>query len=153
MRSRPFASCQTTCERGAITAARSDDRLLLTVRDNGPGLSAEQRQKIFEPFYTTKTKGTGLGMAIVKRIMDAHDGTRTSCKSLESWMMRKYPVRFGGGPMETYLPNGGQRASGLPYHVARVDDRAENEGENGETKMVTGERVIHGLRFSAPFAA
>jgi signal transduction histidine kinase len=37
-----------------------------SVRDNGPGLDAEQRQRIFEPFYTTKTKGTGLGMAIAK---------------------------------------------------------------------------------------
>ncbi|OAI52932.1 hypothetical protein AYO44_04595 [Planctomycetaceae bacterium SCGC AG-212-F19] len=49
--------------------------LRVSVRDNGPGLNAEQRQKIFEPFYTTKTKGTGLGMAIVRRIMDAHGGT------------------------------------------------------------------------------
>jgi two-component system, LuxR family, sensor kinase FixL len=44
------------------------------VRDNGPGLTAEQRQRIFEPFFTTKTKGTGLGMAIAKRIVEAHGG-------------------------------------------------------------------------------
>lgn len=48
--------------------------LEVRVRDNGPGLNAEQRQKIFDPFYTTKTKGTGLGMAIAKRILDAHGG-------------------------------------------------------------------------------
>ncbi len=47
----------------------------IVIRDNGPGLDAEQRCKLFEPFYTTKSKGTGLGMAIVKRIIDAHDGT------------------------------------------------------------------------------
>jgi signal transduction histidine kinase len=46
----------------------------VAVRDNGPGLTAEQRQRIFEPFYTTKTKGTGLGMAIAKRIVEAHGG-------------------------------------------------------------------------------
>ena len=44
------------------------------MRDNGPGLDAEQRDKIFESFYTTKTRGTGLGMAIVKRIVEAHGG-------------------------------------------------------------------------------
>jgi len=44
------------------------------VRDNGPGLSPEARQNVFEPFYTTKTKGTGLGMAIARRIVDAHGG-------------------------------------------------------------------------------
>jgi signal transduction histidine kinase len=48
--------------------------LRVAVRDNGPGLSAEQRRRIFEPFYTTKAKGTGLGMAIAKRVMEAHDG-------------------------------------------------------------------------------
>jgi signal transduction histidine kinase len=46
----------------------------VTVRDNGPGLSAEQKQRIFEPFFTTKTKGTGLGMAIARRIIEAHGG-------------------------------------------------------------------------------
>lgn len=48
--------------------------LQISVRDNGPGLSPEQAQRIFEPFYTTKTRGTGLGMAIVKRIVEAHGG-------------------------------------------------------------------------------
>lgn len=48
--------------------------LRLTVRDNGPGLSGEQRQRIFDPFYTTKTQGTGLGMAIARRIVEAHGG-------------------------------------------------------------------------------
>lgn len=56
----------------AETAGRR--ALLIVVRDNGPGLNAEQKQKIFDPFYTTKPDGTGLGMAIVKRIMEAHGG-------------------------------------------------------------------------------
>jgi two-component system, LuxR family, sensor kinase FixL len=46
----------------------------ISVRDNGPGLNAQQRQLIFEPFYTTKTRGTGLGMAIARRIVEAHGG-------------------------------------------------------------------------------
>jgi PAS domain S-box-containing protein len=49
--------------------------LRIAVRDNGPGLDAEQQQRIFEPFYSTKVKGTGLGMAIVRRIVEAHGGT------------------------------------------------------------------------------
>jgi signal transduction histidine kinase len=48
--------------------------LEVSVRDNGPGLTAEARQNVFEPFFTTKTKGTGLGMAIARRILDAHGG-------------------------------------------------------------------------------
>jgi len=46
----------------------------LSIADNGPGMTPEQRQKTFEPFYTTKPTGTGLGMAISKRIIDEHDG-------------------------------------------------------------------------------
>jgi signal transduction histidine kinase len=48
--------------------------LRISVRDNGPGIRLEQRQKVFDPFYTTKAKGTGLGMAIAKRIVEAHEG-------------------------------------------------------------------------------
>ena len=48
--------------------------LIVTLRDNGPGLTVEQQTKIFDPFYTTKTQGTGLGMAIAKRIVEAHGG-------------------------------------------------------------------------------
>lgn len=45
-----------------------------SIRDNGPGFNPEQRERIFEPFYTTKTHGTGLGMAICKRFVEAHGG-------------------------------------------------------------------------------
>ncbi len=55
-------------------ALEGEEAVRVAVRDNGPGLSAEQRRRIFEPFYTTKTKGTGLGMAIAKRIVEAHGG-------------------------------------------------------------------------------
>jgi len=48
--------------------------LRISVRDNGPGIAPEQRQKVFDPFYTTKAKGTGLGMAIARRIVEAHEG-------------------------------------------------------------------------------
>jgi PAS domain S-box-containing protein len=51
-----------------------ESRLRISIRDNGPGLTPEQRVRIFEPFYTTKSRGTGLGMAIAKRIMEAHGG-------------------------------------------------------------------------------
>jgi len=46
----------------------------VSIRDNGPGLSTESEQRVFEAFYTTKTQGTGLGMAICKRFVEAHGG-------------------------------------------------------------------------------
>jgi len=48
--------------------------VFIDVADNGPGVSAELRDKIFNPFFTTKPKGSGLGLAIVRKIVDAHDG-------------------------------------------------------------------------------
>lgn len=48
--------------------------LRVAIRDNGPGLSDEQRQMVFEPFYTTKEHGLGLGMTIAKQIIEAHGG-------------------------------------------------------------------------------
>ncbi|MEO9590200.1 ATP-binding protein [Rhodopirellula bahusiensis] len=48
--------------------------IFVNVEDNGPGLNAEQRQKIIHPFFTTKARGTGLGMSIVLRIIEAHGG-------------------------------------------------------------------------------
>ncbi|MFG0291017.1 MAG: ATP-binding protein [Rhodopirellula sp. JB044] len=52
-----------------------EDHVHIIVSDNGPGLNVEQREKVFEPFYTTKSTGTGLGMSIVSRIVEAHHGT------------------------------------------------------------------------------
>lgn len=46
----------------------------ISISDNGPGLNPEQRQRIFDPFYTTKSSGTGLGMTLCKRIVEAHGG-------------------------------------------------------------------------------
>lgn len=55
----------------------SQAALRVRVCDNGPGLSPEQRRRIFEPFYTTKPTGTGLGTAIAQRLVEAHGGTIT----------------------------------------------------------------------------
>jgi two-component system nitrogen regulation sensor histidine kinase NtrY len=47
---------------------------ILEVRDEGPGMSEEVRSRVFEPYFTTKEKGHGLGLAIAKRIVNDHDG-------------------------------------------------------------------------------
>ncbi len=60
------------------TSLEKDDResrLLVAISDTGPGLSDEMAKKLFSPFYTTKAKGTGLGLVIVRNIIEGHGGT------------------------------------------------------------------------------
>lgn len=62
-----------------ILTKQEEASLVLTVRDNGYGISKENLEHIFEPFFTTKEagKGTGLGMAIVAQVVEDHHGTIT----------------------------------------------------------------------------
>lgn len=53
---------------------RRDNQLRLSVSDNGPGMSREVLARLGEPFFTTKTTGTGLGLAVVKAVARAHQG-------------------------------------------------------------------------------
>jgi two-component system sensor histidine kinase HydH len=54
---------------------REDGQLLFKVRDRGPGLAAGDGDKVFEPFYTGRVKGTGLGLTVARRIVEGHGGT------------------------------------------------------------------------------
>ncbi|MCB9779357.1 MAG: HAMP domain-containing histidine kinase [Alphaproteobacteria bacterium] len=60
-----------------LAADRVAGALRLTVRDHGPGVPADQRETIFAPFHTGRTRGTGLGLAVARRIVQLHGGTLT----------------------------------------------------------------------------
>jgi signal transduction histidine kinase len=47
---------------------------VIDIADDGPGMPADVAEKIFNPFFTTKAQGSGLGLAVVRKIIDAHDG-------------------------------------------------------------------------------
>jgi PAS domain S-box-containing protein len=49
-------------------------KVIIEVRDTGPGMSSDDLERIFNPFFTTKPQGTGLGLAIVRKVVDAHEG-------------------------------------------------------------------------------
>lgn len=57
-----------------ITARREKDTVIIQLKDFGSGMDQETVENIFVPFYTKKDRGTGLGMAIVKKILDGHHG-------------------------------------------------------------------------------
>ena len=60
----------------AISLRTADEsrRVEIEIRDSGPGVAPEVRDRIFEPFFSTKTSGSGLGLALVKKIAEDHGG-------------------------------------------------------------------------------
>ena len=91
--------------RALLIGTRNDDLggILVTIRDSGPGLNSESIDRLFDPFYTTKPDGLGMGLSICRSIVEAHGG-------------RIWPSR-GTGPGATFqfnLPSGspGPKLSG-----------------------------------------
>lgn len=82
---------------GPIDAAveRSGAALRFTVRDHGPGLPDSDLERLFEPFFTRRTRGTGLGLAVCKRLVDLHGGT-IAARNADG----------GGAEFEISLPRG-----------------------------------------------
>src|SRR5260370_37598369 len=66
---------QDTCGELSIASKRTEDgQLLISVRDTGIGLSIDEAERIFEAFFTTKPRGTGMGLSISRRIIESHGG-------------------------------------------------------------------------------
>ena len=58
-----------------VTIQTVDNKIPFSVEDSGPGVPDSERERMFEPFMTTREDGTGLGLAIVREIAEAHNGT------------------------------------------------------------------------------
>lgn len=81
-------------DRSVASARRENDTLVYEVRDHGPGIADDERARIFEPFHTTRLRGTGLGLAVARRVVELHGGRID---------VRNHPE--GGAVFEVRLPN------------------------------------------------
>lgn len=89
---------QATRYQGAISVSsrRADNGSLeMRVRDNGPGIDAAVIEKVFDPFVTTKNEGTGLGLAVVRQIVEDHGGTITGCNNGGAEFILSFPQERG----------------------------------------------------------
>ncbi len=57
-----------------VVVSKENNNVCIALQDNGPGIPPEVQDQIFDPFYTTRTQGTGLGLAVVQAVAKAHDG-------------------------------------------------------------------------------
>ncbi len=81
-----------------VAVAEQGSRAMLEVRDSGPGVPAEDRDRIFDPYFTTKSEGTGLGLAIAKKVVLEHGGT-----------IEYHAAKEGGASFRILLPAGGRQ--------------------------------------------
>ncbi|OGQ99137.1 MAG: hypothetical protein A2505_08795 [Deltaproteobacteria bacterium RIFOXYD12_FULL_55_16] len=72
---------QVEVKRISVRTALEKEMVVIRVGDSGPGIPEGLQDKIFEPFYTTRNEGTGIGLSLCRRIIDDHHGTLTVEKS------------------------------------------------------------------------
>jgi two-component system, NtrC family, sensor histidine kinase HydH len=74
----------TPADQSAVASvAQENGNLVFSIRDAGPGIPAGEEKRIFSPFYTTRTTGTGLGLAVAQRVAELHHGTITATNHAE----------------------------------------------------------------------
>jgi two-component system, NtrC family, nitrogen regulation sensor histidine kinase NtrY len=90
-------------------------RVDIVVDDNGPGVPAGSRERIFDPYVTTKENGTGLGLAIVRKIVIDHGGDVS---------LAAVPSPLGGARFRVAIPVGGPEAAEAPAATSEPDPAA-----------------------------
>jgi two-component system sensor histidine kinase HydH len=105
-------------ERAEASLTKENGGLVIQVRDHGEGVPEKDRDRIFEPFYITRTRGTGLGLAVARRIVTLH-GIITATDHSEGGALFQITIpRRGRASRRAYLsrprtfPNFRQRSKG-----------------------------------------
>jgi signal transduction histidine kinase len=75
------------------TEKYGDGGILVAVKDHGSGIASEIAARMFEPFFSTKPQGTGMGLAICRSIIEAHDGRLWAENSVRSGAILQFTLR------------------------------------------------------------
>jgi signal transduction histidine kinase len=91
------------------TAQPDTDWVEVTVQDTGPGISAEILGRIYEPFFSTKPDGLGMGLSICRSIVEAHGGRLQASNNPEGGATFVFALPVAGTPSDTHPPRQEQR--------------------------------------------
>jgi signal transduction histidine kinase len=82
-----------------VTLSRAEGAIEIAIADNGPGVASQHRDRVWDPDFTTKTRGTGLGLALVRQTVRAHGGevTLSSSETGACFVVRLPAIRGAGG--------------------------------------------------------
>jgi two-component system sensor histidine kinase FlrB len=111
-----------------VTALLVDGQLNLLIADNGPGISREQKGRVLEPFYSTKARGTGLGLAVVQAVVESLGGGL----SLESPSIGGLQIRLRL-PINSDAPVSGK---GIQKAIQKATRKAIQEGKQKGSQHV-----------------
>jgi nitrogen fixation/metabolism regulation signal transduction histidine kinase len=98
-----------------IALAAADGDVTLTITDNGPGISREHVDKVFEPYFTTRAEGTGLGLAMVKKIVLLHGGSITASSREGEGVTFEIRLPLSGPPLKPEDPGSDAVGSSGPF--------------------------------------
>jgi len=97
----------------------------VTVADNGPGIPPEVRARVFEPYFTTKPSGTGVGLAVSLGIVEAHGGTLSVDRAAEGGAAFTFALPVGGAERPPTPDDAVEPPRDLNHAILVVDDEPE----------------------------
>lgn len=122
-------ACSESAQPGLIRVVQrvQGNGVLLTVSDNGPGIPAALQEQVLEPFFTTRSAGTGLGLAVVRQVVAAHQGRLSIGQS-----------ELGGAAISLWLPQSAAEPA-LPSDRSQPAQPAHtvNTAHTADTAKVT----------------
>jgi two-component system nitrogen regulation sensor histidine kinase NtrY len=136
-----------------VIAARENDDIVIDVIDNGIGLPKVARQRLLEPYVTTREKGTGLGLAIVGRVLEDHGGKIELKDAADfregqrgAWMRLRFAVTGHSKSkieaQEPAAPSPDAKAETVPSSPPAVETKALGAETNGQREATNSETKI-----------
>ena len=130
-----------------VAVREAAGRILITIHDTGPGIGAANMAKIFDPFFSTKERGTGLGLALVQHIVVDHGGQIEVASPSGAGTTFTLTLPSGDGDRQTSVgaAAGSGAVGGRPLAVAeRVVKSGELEVQQGRGLRAEEERALEG---------